>query len=311
MIKQFQLALHAVMLCALVFFCNPVAAEEDEHHEKPAQHSDEEAFVITPDALRSAGITKATAQARPINRSIRLNGQLALNENETVHIIPRFPGVLREVRKRQGDTVERGELVALVESNQNLQPYEIKSPIKGVVISRHASNGEYVSGEEDIFVVSDLTKLWAELFIFAPDFNKARTGQKVIIHAENREQPISAAIDFISSLVEEKTQSKFIRAFLHSIAGLYPGQFITAELIQDELKVSVAVEAAAVNRKNGGHVVFVPEGEAIKAVPVDLGQTDGHYSEIKTGLSAGQEYFTGNTSIIKAEMDKGKADHQH
>ncbi len=305
------LSLPTVLLCAVFFLVTPVVAEKEDHHDEHIEHSEDEEFVIGAEALRSAGITKAVVQAKPIKRSMRLNGRLALNENETAHIIPRFPGVLREVRKREGDTVERQELVALVESNQNLQPYEIKSPMKGVVIARHATNGEYVSGEENIFIVSDLTKLWADLFIFAPDFNKVKTGQKLIIRAENREQPISASLDFISSVVEERTQSKFIRAFLNNIAGLYPGQFITAELILDEVQVPVAVEAAAINRKNGGYVVFVPEGEAIKAVSVALGQTDAHYSEIKTGLCAGQEYFTGNTSIIKAEMEKGKADHQH
>ena len=300
------------MCCALIWLAGAAYAGEKSDHHGHEQEGEHEGVALDAATLHAAGISRAVAGAHSIRASIRVNGRLALNENETTHLVPRFPGVLRQVRKRQGDSVDRGEVVAVVESNENLQPYEIKSPIRGVLIRGHAHNGEFVSEAEAIFVVSDLSRLWAEMFVFSQDFSRVRPGQKLVIRAENSEQSTQTAVDFISAVVDEKTQSKFIRAYIDNRdSRWYPGQFITGDIIVDEALVPVAVEASAINRAEGSYVVFIPEDERIEAVPVTLGRTDGHYAEVLSGLAAGEHYFAGKTSIIKAELDKGKADHQH
>ncbi len=307
-----------IVVCLLsltfcVFLGSPQAAQaiEDEHSH---EHGEEEQEELSLDAatLQAAGIAQDVAGPQVISLTTQVNGRLVLNENEMAHIAPRYPGVLRQVRKRQGDTVDRGEVLAVVESNQNLQPYEVKSPISGVLIKRRANNGEFVSEAQEIFVVADLTELWAELFVFSPDMKKLRLGQELIIRADNFEPPFPASVNFISSVVDEKTQSKVIRAVIpNANRSLFAGQFITADLRLDEVSVPVAVQTAAIARQGTKHVIFLPEGEHIRAAIVSLGHRNSRYTQILAGLNAGQAYFAGNTYMLKAEMDKGKADHQH
>ena len=77
-----------------------------------------------------------------------------------MQITPRFPGVVREVRKRVGDTVQKNEVVANIESNQSLTHYELRAPIAGTVIDRQIALGEYASEQKPAFTVADLSTVW-------------------------------------------------------------------------------------------------------------------------------------------------------
>ena len=48
----------------------------------------------------------------------RLTGEIGLNEEKVVHIVPRLDGVVREVFKDLGDQVKEGELLAILESRE-------------------------------------------------------------------------------------------------------------------------------------------------------------------------------------------------
>src|SRR5690606_33994633 len=110
----------------------------------------------------AAGIVIEQANQVILNVSLKLDGKLVANEDRVAHLHARYPGVIREVRKKLGDSVEVGDVLATVESNQSLQPYQIKSLIKGVITGRHASIGEFVGDDTELFEVSDYSELWAD-----------------------------------------------------------------------------------------------------------------------------------------------------
>ncbi|MDH8346182.1 biotin/lipoyl-binding protein, partial [Klebsiella pneumoniae] len=72
---------------------------------------------------------------------------------------PRFPGIVRDVRKRIGDVVQKGDVLAVIESNQSLTQYELKASLAGTVIDRQISLGEFVSEQKSAFVVADLSNV--------------------------------------------------------------------------------------------------------------------------------------------------------
>jgi len=57
--------------------------------------------------------------------------------------------------------------------------------------------------------------------------------------------------------------------------------------------------------------VFVRTPEGFKAQVVKLGRSDGTYTEVLSGLSAGADYATENSFTLKAELGKGSAEHSH
>lgn len=59
-----------------------------------------------------------TAQPGTIDQYIDLPGEIVLNANHTARVVPRVAGIVREVRKTEGDSVRAGELLAVLESRE-------------------------------------------------------------------------------------------------------------------------------------------------------------------------------------------------
>ena len=64
-------------------------------------------------------------------------------------------------------------------SGGDLTRYELRSPIDGIVVEKHLSLGEAVKDDATVFVVADLSTVWAEMTIYAKDLNTIKIGQKV------------------------------------------------------------------------------------------------------------------------------------
>ena len=69
----------------------------------------------------------------------------------------------------------------------------------------------------------------------------------------------------------------------------------------------------ALQMMNEKHIgsVFVKEGEEYRFAPLTLGRSDGKYIEVISGIRAGQEYVSKNSYLIKADIEKSEAEHEH
>ncbi len=85
---------------------------------------------------------------------------------------------------------------------------------------------------------------------------------------------------------------------------------MTARLVLAERKVPVAVNAGAIQTFENKTVVFVREGDdKLEARPVELGDADQKFVEVRAGVKAGEKYVAQNSFVVKAEMGKGEAEH--
>ena len=87
--------------------------------------------------------------------------------------------------------------------------------------------------------------------------------------------------------------------------------FINAKLATEEIQVPVAVSMDAIQTIRNRSVVFGRYGEYFEIRPLELGRNDGKTVEVLKGLSAGEQYATGNSFILKAELGKDGASHDH
>ena len=137
----------------------PTVTEKVEKEE----HSD--SVVLSDAKVASAGIELAKASPGVLRNSLLLNGMVQPNQESLVQVTPRFAGIVRDVRKRIGDRVEKGDVLAVVESNQSLTPYELKAALAGTVIDRQTTLGEYVSEQKPAFVIADLSTVWVDFSV--------------------------------------------------------------------------------------------------------------------------------------------------
>jgi cobalt-zinc-cadmium efflux system membrane fusion protein len=310
--------LNIIALVAVAFFVGRMilhsanhgdAAKEEPAEEAAAEEGPKDFVPISDEKLNSAKITTSAAGPQVLERRRSLFGQFRANEENVAHIAPRFAGVIQSVSKRLGDKVEKGETVVVIESNESLETYEVKSLISGTVIFREAQRGEAVTEGQRLLTVSDLSTLWVDLSAYPQDYHILKLGQSVEITAPALDKPMEAKIDYVSPFGAEGTQTMLARVTIpNPDQHLRPGLFAEGSIYIGKEEVSLAVKNVALQTWEGHDVIFVKEGEGYKAKPVELGRSDGEATEILSGLKAGETYAAENSFLLKAELGKSMAE---
>ena len=268
--------------------------------------------TMTLEAVQSSGIVIETAGPAKIKTAIRVNGRVQPNEDHMTHVIPRYPGIVKKIHKRLGDAVAKDEVVAVVESNESLQPYEVKSSIAGTVIGKDVTQGEFVKEGETIYTVADLGTVWVDLNVHRKDFDRLKVGEAVTIFAGVGMTNVTGTVSYISPFGAEDTQTMLARVELPNTKGHWrPGLFVTGEIVVEEAEVPLAVKASALQTFRDWEVVFMADGSMFEIAILELGRRDAEWVEVVSGLSAGQNYAAENSFIIKADILKSGASHDH
>jgi cobalt-zinc-cadmium efflux system membrane fusion protein len=281
-----------------------------EHRFEYASHEDR--VTLEPDQLEAAGIAVAAAGPATIHERIVLNGRIVPNDDRLAHLRPRFPGIVRSVHKRLGEEVAQGDLLAVIESNESLHPYELRAPFAGAVIAKEVSAGEFASSDRDAFAIADLGSVWADLDVYRRDIGRLRAGQAVRIDPGDGSALAHSALAYLSPIGAVNTQTLLARAVLPNPDGAWrPGLFVTAEVDVGASDVPVAVRVEAIQRLRDRDVIFLAEGNVFEARPVTLGRRDADRVEVVSGLAAGQFYVAAGSFVVKAEAAKSGAAHDH
>ncbi len=283
--------------------------ESDEHGEGEGGH---EEVKISDKAIKAMNIEVLEVGTALVQESFSVTGRVTLNQNTTAQVKARFPGVIRTVLKEPGQQVKVNDTLATVESNDSLQIYPVKTPVAGTILSRNANIGE-VAADAPLFVVADVSKLWAELFVFSKDGEKLKEGQKIRIYCLDDDINAEAIISLVLPTAEASSQTVIARAVIDNSDNHWrSGMNIRADVVMLEKEVPLAVKTEAIQRMEGNNVVFVQEkGGTYRAQAVELGTRDAVWTEIRSGLAAGERYVAKNSFVVKADIGKAGAEHEH
>ena len=257
------------------------------------------------------GIRSEPVAAQTINDVRTFTGRVQSNPNRLSRVSPRFAGVVKKVRAELGDTVKAGDILATVQSNESLQNYNIKAPIAGLVVKRDIQVGE-ATGEDPLFVIVDHSDVWVELDIFVRDLAQIKTGQSVLVETLDAKDQVTATIDWVSPLTSHASQSVRARLTVPNKEGVFrPGQFIRGHVTIAEHEVALAVRQSAVQSFRDFQVVFARFDDVYEVRMLELGRRNRDWVEVLGGIDAGTQYVTENSYLIKADIEKSGASHDH
>lgn len=255
-------------------------------------------------------IKTETVASQEFHETLKVFGRLTIAPNAVRHISARFPGEIKQLGAVLGQQVKKGQLLMSIESNESLQTYEVYAPINGVITSQHVGNGEQ-TGQRRLLTISDTSKLMAELSVFPMDQPKVKLGSSVDISVLGSEKVITTTL-FDSLFDVNNEQAKLFRAEVDNTEGLLAaGQFVAAEILLDSYQVPMAVKATGLQSFRDFTVVYAKVDDQYEVRMLDLGRKVGPWVEVLGGISAGAEYVAKNSYIIKADIDKSGASHDH
>jgi cobalt-zinc-cadmium efflux system membrane fusion protein len=283
---------------------------EEGGHGEGDEHGEE--VELSDEALESSGIKIETTKKNLIQHKLRLGGRIVPNRDHFTVIKPRFAGVVKKVVRDLGDQVTAGAVLAVIESNSARASFEVKTGISGTIIYRQAVTGAFAPETEALFKIADLSSVWVEVDVPDRDFNIVNTGQAIHVTDPIAKVEADVKVTYVSPIVYEDTQSLLLRAELANPEGRWKaGSFIETEITVTEIEAPVSVKSDAIQQVENQAVVFVRDGEHFVAKPVQVGVVGKEFAEIRSGLAEGEEYAALNSYIVKAELLKKSAAHEH
>lgn len=266
--------------------------------------------TIAAKVAEGAGIKTELAGPATLTETLTLYGQMAANPERQREVSARFPGLIRSVEKKLGDAVQAGETLATIESNDSLQTYSLKAPIAGVVTQRDANPGEE-SGDRVLFTITDTSAVIAELSVFPKDRARVRPGAAVTLRLADGDASVSGKIARVD-VKASSNQSVQARVLIEQHNGSFlSGSFVTGEVAVAVRQVPLAVKTAGLQAFRDFTVVYAQVGETYEVRMLELGTAQGDMVEVLGGLEPGTRYVTENSYVIKADIEKSGASHDH
>lgn len=328
MIKKYKNILFAVLLTigtTLTSYAEEHHEEGDVHeesaqdnhdeHDEPDdhdEHGEEEIVTLTPEVALNAGVISSTVKVMTLTKTIPLGGKLTIDENRTATIRSRFSGVIKQVKVNLGDVVNKGQLLGTLYSNDSLSTYNIISSITGTVMNRKTNLGDVIENDE-LFTISDLTSIWAQFHVFPSDASKLNKGQHIQVMGLSDKSPKQdTSVTIILPTAD---------TFSQTVIGITPvkndnyvwrvGLNVKGLLTVGDLTTGIAVPITAIQTFEDNQIVFIKEGNIYAPRPIKTGVKTNDFVEVLVGLSIGEEYVSSGSFVIKADLLKSIASHNH
>lgn len=283
--------------------------EADEH----GHEADEVAStVIAAEVAEKSGIKTQPAGPGVIADEHEVQGLLTPVEGRVAQVTARFPGPIRSLRANVGDQVRAGQMLATIESNLSLSTYSVAAPISGVVVERSASVGGLAGEGAPLFEIADLSQLWVDLHIFGADAQHIQPGVPVAVTRMSDGETVRTTLERVLPGMATASQSTVARATIDNADNQWrPGTAVKARITVAQEPVDLMVPLTALQSMDGQEAVFVREGETYLTRHVELGARDATQVQILSGLSEGEEVVVAESYLIKADIGKEGAAHDH
>ena len=193
-----------------------------------------------------------------------------------------------------------------------LARYEIRAPMSGQIIEKRVAPGEAVQQDAALFALADLTTVRASIDLYPKHLELVKRGQQVTVDPMLLRWTPSGRSNTSERCWVKRAVPQRRTSNCRTPRGTGDqGCSSRPRSAHGSIQVPVAVPAEAVHELDDAKVVFVREGERVEARSIKIGRSDRHYVEIAAGLSAGERCATTNSFILKAELGKGEARHDH
>jgi membrane fusion protein, heavy metal efflux system len=207
--------------------------------------------------------------------------------------------------------------IANLSTNQTigLRHIEVRAPIDGQIVERRVDLGAPVGREgqeSEIYVIADLSVLWVDLSVPTSDLANVAVGQPVTVTAGQAGIRADAKVIFVSPILQADTRSARVIAAMDNPSKAWrPGVFVTAQITVAEQAADLCVPRSALQTIEGEQNLFVRTDEGFEKREVVVGRGDDARVEIVFGLDPGEVIATTRTFVLKAELGKGEAGHDH
>jgi cobalt-zinc-cadmium efflux system membrane fusion protein len=187
-------------------------------------------------------------------------------------------------------------------SGHSISHSVLKAPFSGIITNYHASIGEVVEPSTELVTITDMSSLWVLADVFEKDLSNIQTGKAVQVRvASYPGRVFQGRITYVADIIDPKTRTAKVRCVAENKAGLLKLEMFAAiEIPVDRASSVLAVPDSSIQQIEGKPVVFVRKSEnEFEKRHVQTGITGGGYTEIRSGLKAGELVASQGSFVVK------------
>lgn len=266
--------------------------------------------TIAAQAAQAGGVRSEKAGPVAIGELIDLSGRVEITPEGKAEVRAWYPGRVIALAGELGQQVRKGQVLAGVESSNSLQTYSIPSPIAGVIVEKNANVGG-MAGEQAIYVIANPDDLHAEFFVYPRDAERVRAGQGVEVRSLSGDARLSSRIETVLPTADMASQTLVAHVPIHGGPAWRPGMGVEGSVVVNSIQVPLAVRTKALQRFRDFTVVYAKVGNTYEVRMLELGRRTPEWTEVLGGLEPGTEYVTDGAYLIRADVEKSGASHDH
>lgn len=265
---------------------------------------------MSAEAAEESGVRIERAGPVTIGETRELLGTVVLAPSASGEVRAQFPGPIRALYKQVGQSVRRGELIARVESNESLQVYPVYAPMAGVIAERN--NVGDIAGEEPLYRIVNPSATMVQFNLFSRDLESIQPGQQVTIQTLDGTTIANVRLGSILPQADASTGTAVIQAQLPNPGGRWrAGMALKGQVLINGRQVPLAVRTRALQRFRDFTVVFAAYDDTYEVRMLELGQRTPEWTEVLGGLDQGTPYVADGAFLIRADVEKSGASHDH
>ncbi len=268
--------------------------------------------VIGAEAARAGGVTTQQVGPAVLGETLPLSGRVEITPEGQAEVHARYPGRVMSMSVQLGQRVSRGQVVARVESSESLQTYAVTAPISGVITAKTVNPGSITGNGAPLMVIGDPTRLHAEFFLYPRDAERVRVGQRIELKSLAGEHTASGVIEAILPSDDVLSQTLVAHVELPYQGGVWrPGLGVSGLVQVGEGEVPLAVRTRALQPFRDFTVVYARVGDTYEVRMLDLGRRTEEWTEVLGGIAPGTTYVVDGAFLIRADIEKSGASHDH
>ena len=182
----------------------------------------------------------------------------------------------------------------------------VVSTLNGHVVERKLAQGQVVQPADALFVVADLSRLWAVAQVPEQQVNQVKVGQSVSIEvpALGNEKLVGKLI-YVGQTINPETRTVLVRTELDNRDGRLKPAMLASMLIEARAIERQVVPASAVVRENDEDHVFVAQGDgAFLLTKVKLAPEQGGQRVVLSGLKGDEKLVVDGAFHLNNERNR-------
>ena len=197
-------------------------------------------------------------------------------------------------------------IAKLSKSSQMHSFSTVTARISGTVITRKVNLGQVVQPADELFVVADLSKVYAVAEVPERQIDLIEKGQEVdILIPSINDKPIKGKLVYVSDIVNPETRTVMVRSELSNTEHEIKPDMLVSMLVQSKPISKLSVPVKAIVRENDKNYVFVQIGPSkYRLREVDIGDDFNGMVAIISGVEEGETIVTDGAFHVNNERKR-------